>query len=393
MFMDRVILHCDINSFYASVELLEHPELKGRPVAVSGDPSSRHGIILAKNEPAKAAGVKTAETIWQARRKCPDLVLLPPHHEKYRHFNKLINGIFLEYTDQVEPFSIDESWLDVTGSIKLFGPGRVIADTIRERVKSELGISLSAGVSWNKIFAKMGSEYKKPDATTEITRGNYRDILWPLPVKEFFFVGRATADKLGGIGINTIGDLAAADDHALAGLLGKQGPLLAKYARGEDDSPVRLYGEPEKVKSVGNGTTFSRDLVTDEEIRSAVTQLADRVSGRLRKHGVKAGGVKVDIKDPSFKTISRQMQLTRPADSTAEIKAAALGLIKKSWPAGAPIRLITITGISLVDAGDTFAEQLSFFVDAPAEARVHVDSTVDAIREKFGDDAIGFVEE
>ena len=202
---DRVILHCDMNGFFASVELLSRPDLRDRPVAVCGNPENRHGIILAKNEPAKKYGVVTAETIWQARKKCPDLVLLPPHYDKYSEFCRLINGIYQQYTDQVEPFSIDESWLDVTASQKLFGTGREIADAIRNRVKKELGLTLSAGVSFNKFFAKMGSEYKKPDATTEITRENFRELLWPLPIEEMFFVGFSTAQRLRGIGVDTIG--------------------------------------------------------------------------------------------------------------------------------------------------------------------------------------------
>ncbi len=209
--MDRVILHCDMNGFYASVELLSRPDLRDKPMAVCGDPKSRHGIILAKNEIAKKYGVVTAETIWQAKKKCPDLQLVKPHHDRYKEFSEKINKIYLSYTDMVEPFSIDESWLDVTASQRLFGTGRQIADMIRARVKRELNLTLSVGVSYNKIFAKMGSEYRKPDATTEITRENYRDLLWPQPVRELFFVGWATAEKLEKLGVHTIGDLAHSD--------------------------------------------------------------------------------------------------------------------------------------------------------------------------------------
>lgn len=222
--MDRVILHCDLNSFYASVELLDHPELRGRPVAVCGDPESRHGIILAKNELTKKYKVQTAETIWQARRKCPDLVLLPAHHWKYRDYSQKVNAIYERYTDLVEPFSIDESWLDVTGTLHLFGgEGRGLADEIRRVVREELGLTLSVGVSFNKIFAKMGSDYKKPDATTVITRENFQQLLWPLPVTDLLFVGRAAARVLAGYGIHTIGDLARFDRDSLGEILGKGG--------------------------------------------------------------------------------------------------------------------------------------------------------------------------
>ena len=219
--MDRVIFHCDLNSFYASVELLDHPELKDRPAAVCGDPESRHGIILAKNELAKQYKVQTAETVWQARRKCPDLVLLPAHHWKYKEYSRKVNDIYERYTDLVEPFSIDESWLDVTGTLHLFGgDGKALADQIRRAVRQELGLTVSVGVSFNKVFAKMGSDYKKPDATTVITRENFQELLWPLPVTDLLFVGRAAARVLGGYGIRTIGDLARFDRDSLGEILG-----------------------------------------------------------------------------------------------------------------------------------------------------------------------------
>lgn len=393
--MDRVILHCDINSFFASVELLEHPELKGLPVAVSGSPDSRHGIVLAKNQEAKSYGIRTAETIWQARRKCPDLVLLPPHHDKYREFNRRINRIFLDYTDMVEPFSIDESWLDVTGSRRLFGSGKEIADTIRARIRNELGITLSAGVSYNKIFAKMGSEYKKPDATTVITRENYRDLLWPLPVSELFFVGWATAEKLQDSGISTIGDLAEADPAMLSSLLGRQGPILRTYARGEDDSPVSLFEEKKKIKSVGNGLTFRRDLTSREDELTALISLSDTVASRLRSYQLKALGVKIDIKDPELKTISRQKPLDRPTYLAEDIRRAAMAILEECWPEGKPVRLLTVTAIRLVP--EDVPEQISFF-DAPGAAgdstgkkgNESLEKTMDRIRSRFGESSITY---
>lgn len=388
--MDKVILHCDMNGFYASVELLSHPELKDRPMAVSGDPDNRHGIILAKNEIAKKYGIVTAETIWQAKKKCPDLQLVRPHHDKYKEYSDKINKIYLEYTDMVEPFSIDESWLDVTASQKLFGTGRQIADTIRERIKSEFNLTLSVGVSYNKIFAKMGSEYKKPDATTEITRNNYQTLLWPKPVGELFFVGWATAGKLEKLGIHTIGDLARADAKALEALLGKQGPVLYSYANGFDDSPVARFDQREKIKSVGNGITFKRNLKGMDDILTALTSLSDTVASRLRKYQMKAFGVKVDIKDPYFKTISRQKQLNHPTNLAAEIRAASLEILKASWNLSDPIRLLTITAINLTD--ETADEQLSLFdaADGGREKRESIERTMDDIRKKFGNSSITF---
>ncbi len=388
--MDRVILHCDMNGFFASVELLDYPHLKDKPMAVCGNPDNRHGIILAKNELAKAYGVVTAETLWQARKKCPDLQVVPPHHSKYKHYSKLINEIYLRYTDMVEPFSVDESWLDVTGSQKLFGSGKQIADEIRETVKKELGLTLSAGVSFNKIFAKMGSDYKKPDATTVISRDNYKEILWPLDIRAMFFVGKVTADKLHDFGIKTIGELAKTDKNSLIGLLGKQGGVIHDYANGLDITPVLRFDQQEKIKSVGNGTTFRRNLTGEEDIRTGVTALSDTVASRLRKHKMKAFGVKVDIKDPSFKVISRQVQLDNPTNLTEVIADTAMELIRKHWRMRDPIRLITVTAINLCDENQ--AQQLSLF----AEENINTDKeeraerAMDDIREKFGNSAISF---
>ena len=387
---DRVILHCDMNGFFASVELLSHPELQGRPMAVCGSPDKRHGIILAKNELAKRAGVVTAETVWQALKKCPDLQFVPPHMSKYKHYSRLINEIYQRFTDMVEPFSIDESWLDVTASQSLFGNGKEIADTIRETVKNELGLTLSAGVSFNKIFAKMGSEYKKPDATTIITRENYREILWPLPAGEMFFVGKATAQKLSSAGINTIGDIAMANPDVLEGMLGKQGRQLWKYTNGLDTSPVTRVGNAERIKSVGNGVTFTRDLITEDDIITAVTSLSDTVAGRLRKYGMRAYGVKVDIKDPYVKVISRQEQLFTPTNLASEISKNAIDIIHASWKKGSPIRMLTITGINLTD--EFFNEQLSLFEGDGISRKKgeQIERTMDEVRRKYGNSSIGF---
>ncbi len=387
---DRVILHCDMNGFFASVELLSHPELRDRPMAVCGSPDKRHGIILAKNELAKKAGVVTAETVWQALKKCPDLQFVPPHMSKYKHYSRLINEIYQRFTDMVEPFSIDESWLDVTSSRSLFGSGREIADTIRETVKKELGLTLSAGVSFNKIFAKMGSEYKKPDATTLITRENYKEILWPLPAKDMFFVGKATAQKLTAAGIRTIGDIALTNPDILESMLGKQGRQLWEYTNGLDSSPVARADESEKIKSVGNGVTFTRDLITEDDIITAVTSLSDTVAGRLRRYGMKACGVKVDIKDPYFKVISRQKQLFSPTNLAGELAKNALDIIHSSWKNGSPIRMLTITGINLTD--EIFDEQLSLFGVSSDDRQKseQIERTMDEVRKKYGSSSIGF---
>lgn len=386
--MDRVILHCDMNGFFASCELLDYPELVDKPMAVCGDPNSRHGIILAKNEIAKKYGIVTAETLWQAKKKCPDLVLVPPHHDKYRAISKEINKIYLQYTDMVEPFSIDESWLDVTASQNLFGDGKTIADKIREQVKEELHLTLSAGVSYNKIFAKMGSEYKKPDATTVITRDNYKELLWPMDVSELFFCGFATAEKLKKSGINTIGALAQANPVYLTSLLGSQGKLLWEYANGLDNSPVCLYNQREKIKSVGNGVTFRRNLTTEEDVLTAITALSHKVAYRLRNYGLKANGVKVDIKDPQFQVISRQQQLFTPTNLGDDIKNTAMAIIKRSWHLPSPIRLLTVTAINLVD--EDCSTQLSLFDDKNSNTNKELEEAMDKIKGKFGEGSITF---
>ena len=385
-----------MNSFFCSVELLEHPELKDKPVAVAGRADARHGIILAKNQLAKKAGVTTPEPIYQALQKCPDLVLLDPHHEKYQHYCNVINHIYLQYTDLVEPFSVDESWLDVTGSLKLFGKtAKELADEIRQRVYKETGLTLSAGVSFNKTFAKMGSDYKKPYATTEITRDNYQELLWPLPAGDLFFVGKASAARLRSLNIKTIGDIARADEKLLANVFGKHGLEMKLSANGADDDPVLAYDSEWKRKSVGNGITFRRDI-SGADIRSAVGVISDRVAGRLRKYRLKAGGVKVDIKDPNFISISRQKQLVSPTDLSSELATAAMEIIEDNWYLDNPIRLITITGFKLYESGDPIEEQLNLFEteeelaarDAAAAKEKQLENTIDAIRKRMGSGAI-----
>lgn len=388
--MDRTILHCDCNSYYASVESIGRPDLKAVPMAVCGDPESRHGIILAKNEPAKKYGVVTAETVWQAKRKCPGLLLLPAHHARYEEVSAQINALYLEYTDLVEPFSIDESWLDVTGSQHLFGDGCAIADTLRRRVREEIGVTISVGVSFTKTFAKLGSDYKKPDATTVVDRENYRRILWPLPVRDMIFVGRAAAEKLERFDIRTIGDLASAGEDRLRELLGKAGESLWKSACGLEDSPVRAYDDRDAPKSIGNGMTFAQDLVGLEEIRYGLLPLCDEVGTRLRRHGLYGATVTVQIRDPQFRTISRQRRLDTATDSTQTIFRAAVALVAENWqPVTAPIRLLTVTVSGLTDSP---AAQTSLFEAQAGGSRrsAELDRAVDALREKFGGDAVSY---
>ena len=391
--MERVILHCDQNCFFASVELLSHPDLRDVPMAVCGDPASRHGIILAKNEPAKRFGIQTAETVWQARRKCPGLVLLPPHHKLYREYSVRVNELYGQYTDLVEPFGIDESWLDITGSMHLFGGDPVaIADELRRRVREELGLSISVGVSFNKIFAKLGSDYKKPDATTLISPENWQEIVWPLPVGAMLFVGRSAQRTLAQYGVETIGQLAACRPEMIEKLLGKLGRQMHEYANGLDRSPVRPQAEREPVKSVGNGTTFPHGLTRWEEVRAGLAALSDSVAMRLRRQGLYCSGVQVTIKDSSFRSISRQKRLESPTRLMKDIQRAAMELTRSAWRAPTPIRMLTVTALHITESAESF-EQLDLLGAgrAVSDARQEkLESAVRAIRDKFGDGSITF---
>ena len=393
--MDRVILHCDLNSFYASVELLSRPELRELPVAVCGDPDSRKGIILAKNEPAKAFGIKTAETIWQAQQKCPDLILLPPHHNLYRDFSQVINEIYGQYTDLVEPFGIDESWLDITGSMHLFGgDAAAIANGIRTRIKKELGLTLSVGVSFNKVFAKLGSDYKKPDATTLIPPDRWREIVWSLPLGTMLFAGPAAQRALGQYGVKTIGDLAKLPLALPERLLGKMGRQLWEYANGLDRSPVRPQHEKEPVKSVGNSYTFREDLTTRAQIRRGASMLCDSVAGRLRRHGLYCGAVAVGLKDPAFKSVSRQKHLPHSTPLRGELLETAMELIDRVWKPGSPVRLLSVTALALTDSLETYEQTDLFSPGRQAEdaRRENLERAVDAIRKKYGGSAISYGE-
>ena len=386
---DRVILHCDCNGFFASVETLLRPELAKVPMAVTGDPENRHGIILAKNELAKSYGVKTAETIHAAKEKCPGLVCVLSHHDEYSRISKLVNRIYLDYTDLVDPFGIDESFLDITGSLKLFGlTPKEFADTIRERVKREIGITISVGVSFCRVFAKLGSDYKKPNATTVIDRSNYREIAWPLPVSDLLFAGRKTTEALARIGIRTIGALATCEKEAVEALLGESGLQLWRYAQGIDDAPVRSYYDREPPKSVGNGMTFRRDISGEAEIRAGISALADSVSARLREERRKCLVVQVQIKDPNFRTVQKQCTLRSSTWLCQELSETAMALIKSSYGLSRPIRALTLTASSLVPC-DEVHEQLDIFGEGGGDPKQEaLEDAMADIRKKFGKGSI-----
>ena len=386
--MDRVILHCDCNSFFASVETVLNPEYKDVPMAVCGSVEDRHGIVLAKNELAKKYGIVTAETVYSAKRKCPGLVIAPPHHEEYVKFSRRVNEIYSRYTDLIEPFGIDESWLDVTRSQKIFGTGEEIANKIREDVKREIGITISVGVSFNKVFAKLGSDYKKPDAVTVISKENFDKIVYPLPVGDLLFVGKKTAEALKSMGVRTIGELASVSDGILKTKFGKGGEMLYKYSRGLDDSPVSP--ERDEAKSVGNGFTFRHDLVSREECRTGIEYLSDEIGRRLRKKGMKCGTVQLTIKDPLLRVVQRQRPQDPPSDISREIADTAYRILLDEWEENKPIRMITVTATNLVHASEV-AEQIDMFAPDSNEDWEKLkkrEETIDKIRQKYGGAAI-----
>lgn len=344
--MQRKILHVDMNNFYASVELLDKPELRNKPVIVGGDESSRHGIVLAKNEVAKKYGIKTAETLYQARKKCPNLVALPSHHDLYREYSRKAKAIYLEYSDKVQSFGPDEAWIDVTHRPE---SGLELAETIQNRILKELGLTVSVGVSWNKTFAKMGSDYKKPFAITVIDESNYQEILWPLPVESFLFVGSKTAERLKIIGINTIGELAKVDPVYISKYLGKHGMSLVKNARGEDEDPVLSQAEQGPAKSIGAMRTTSKDLSKPEEISKLFSLLADEVEARLATENMRTRTLRIYVRDNKFNNYTRQKALERAISNKAELEKAALSLFKEHFQDIGTIRLLGITADKLED--------------------------------------------
>lgn len=384
--MDRIILHSDLNNFYASVECKHNPALRSLPVAVAGDSEARHGIVLAKNYIAKSFGVQTGDPIWKARQKCRDIVFVPPHYDRYVEYSKQVRQIYSEYTDQVEPYGLDECWLDVTGSTRLFGDGRSIADTIRLRIREEIGLTVSVGVSYNKVFAKLGSDMKKPDATTVITREEFQEKVWPLPVYELLYVGRSTHKKLQSYCINTIGDLARTPPKFLAAILGKNGITLHNFANGLDTSPVSNIGAKSLIKSIGNGTTTPRDLVTDDDVRIVLYSLCEHVSYRMRKYGFVCSTVQLHIRDCELYTYERQGKLAYPNRTAKALFEKSFELYKKHHRSGKPIRSLSVRAC---DLSVPESEQMSLLPDiASIQKREEIESTEDALRTKYGQHAL-----
>lgn len=380
--MQRVILHSDMNNFYASVECLYNPSLRDKPVAVGGDLEKRHGIVLAKNEIAKRYGVKTGEALWEARQKCPDIIFVQPHFERYLRFSKMAKEIYSEYTDQIEPFGLDESWLDVTESQNLFGSGKTIADEIRNRIKTELGITVSIGVSYNKIFAKLGSDMKKPDATTEIYPDNFCEKVWPLPVSELLYVGPSTLKKLRHYGIYTIGDLAKCDTKYLEYWFGKNGIMLWQFANGLDTSPVSNLCAKSLIKSVGNSTTTPKDLVCDDDVKITLYLLSESVAARLREYKLLCRTVQIYVRDSKLFSFERQTKLAKPVCVSNVIAETAFRLFKENVKAPYTIRSIGVRACDLLM--DTNRQMSLLPESMRLQKQEDLETAVDSIRRRFG---------
>jgi len=376
-----------MNNCFASIEMLHHPRLRGRPMAVGGNAELRHGIILARNYESRSYGVKVGQALWEARQLCPGIIIVPPDYDKYMRFSRLFRSILLEYSPQVEPFGIDESWVDVTGNPRHGGNGEAIANEIRERVKFELGVTVSVGVSYNKIFAKLGSDMKKPDATTVITERNFRDVAWPLPAADLLGVGRATQRKLSKLGVRTIGDIATCNPLHLKSWFGKWGLYLHTYANGNDTSPVIETGYENLIKSVGNSTTCPRDLLNDDDAHIVFQNLSESVAERMREQGLTARTVQISLRSNDLFSFERQMTLPQPTHISTELCAAAMALLRQNWKWQSPLRSIGIRGTNL--APIDLPRQTSIFYDEKKREKTEMlEYTVDEVRRRYGHYAI-----
>lgn len=384
---ERIILHSDLNSFYASVECMLNPALRNKPVAVCGSTEDRHGIVLAKSELAKKAGVKTGQVNWQARQQCPGLIVVPPQYEQYLKYSKMTREIYQRYTDQVEPFGMDECWLDLTGSSNLFGNGEEVAHQIREIVRNELGMTVSVGVSFNKIFAKLGSDMKKPDAVTVISLDNFRETVWKLPASDLLYVGRATEKKLSNYDIRTIGDIANSEPEFLHRLLGKNGLQLWVYANGRDKSRVMNIDYHSPVKSIGHGITCTADLENNEEVWRVFLELSQDIGHKLRVHGLTAKGVQITIKDDTLSYKQCQAQLSISTQSPMELALKAKELFEENYIWHTQVRAVTVRAINLIPRNAP--QQLDIFNDnVKREKQERLENAIESIRSRFGKRAV-----
>ncbi len=385
----RTILHVDMNSCYASIEAAENPSLRGKPVVVGGNQEDRHGIVLAKSEEAKRKGIRTAETLVEAFRKCPELIVVPPRYELYLDYSRRARTIYETYASQVEPYGLDECWLDVTGSFHLKGDGLTIAHDIRERMKRELKVTVSVGVSFNKVFAKLGSDMKKPDAVTEIPFDRFQELVWPLPVRALNGIGRATEAKLRDMNIQTLGDLAHAPPRQLKTALGVNGLRLWHYANGRDGRLVAEAGKRSPVKSIGRGVTCRQDLENATEVYHVLQQLSLEVAGKLKREGLEARGVELGIKETDFYQFTYRKQMPYATSSSMVLAEEAMALYRERYHGEKTIRALSLRAINLVEKGK--GTQLDLFHGHQEFLKKEaLDETIYQLRQRYGEGAVTF---
>ena len=386
--MERAILHCDMNNFFASVECVLDPTLKDEAIAVCGNVEERHGIVMARNYKAKSFGVNAAEPIWMAKKKCPNLVIVNnPHYDKYVEYSEKAREIYRSYTDYVEPMGLDECWLDVTESLNLYGEPKKIADDIRNTIREKLGLTISVGVSFNKTFAKLGSDMKKPDATTVISKENFREKVWPLPATDMIGVGRGTRKILDKYFIRTIGDIAKESPKRLQYLLGKNGVALYEAANGIEDSPVQKYEELEEVKSISHGITTVRDMENEDEVWKIVLELTKEIALKLRVKHLRAGGVSVSVRDSKLLWQQYRKKLKNTEQSASNIAKIAFDLFREKYDWANPVRNITIGTMYLTK--DTEPEQLTIFENYTKKEKIEkAEKVMEELNMKYGNEII-----
>lgn len=383
----RIILHSDLNAFYASVECLHQLDIRHKPVAVCGNEELRHGIVLAKNQLAKQYGVKTGDAIWQAQQKAPGLIVVPPNFPLYLKFSQLVRNIYLQYTPYVESFGLDEAWLDLTQPGMELEQGRLIAEELRQRIKEEVGLTISIGVSWNKIFAKLGSDYQKPDAVTMITPENYKSLVWPLPASDLLYVGPATTRKLARYGVSTIGDIANTPSELLQVWLKKWGLYLHTFANGWDSSPVQSADSLVPIKSIGNSLTAPHDLKNNEDVKLTLYMLSESVAARLRSHGLRCQTVQVSIRDTDLVWFTRQQRLSCSSNLSGEISSACMTLFRQHYHWQQPVRSLGVRACDLIP--DAQPEQVSVFLDEQQRyKKQRLEQAMDHLRSRFGYEVI-----
>lgn len=386
--MERIILHCDLNNFYASVACRDNPQLRNKPVAVCGDPELRHGIVLAKNMLAKRFGVKTAETINTAKSKCPGLVIVKPDFKRYQYFSLKVRGIYARYSDLVEPFGPDEAWIDVSGSTLLFGNGKEIADRIREDVKRETGLTVSVGVSFNKVFAKLGSDLKKPDAVTVISKDNFKSVVWPLSIENLIGIGPSTKSRLNSVGIFTLGELANADKNLTKRIIGKNGEYLVDCAVGLDKSPVMHKEYKHTPKSIGRSSTGGKDLSSPDDVWKMLLLLSGEVAKELRENKLEAMGIQLHLRNSLLKVTEISKQLNAPCDTGIDLARIGMELFKSSYDFSMPLRSVGIRAINLTFSGKSYFQTYLFKNDVYSPDAERIEKQMDILNDRFGKECV-----